>query len=484
MRRGIHYAHFSEPRKGSSQGQLHSLGHQDGTGCRDGPDPGGWPKLDVHLLRASARLSLEEFAALCGTEPTLVERWEQEYRAPPLVARVLRALAGELGAVDPAWDAWRIAGGQLWHRDEACGYAPAHVLGMHWLQEINAALRGRLRVLGQEIPPALVGPWAAGLPDYVRESRREASAQSESHQNQEQRQAAKVRVRASLEPEPVSKRAAVNHRGGLALSKPVITAGVRRAIGASLLPGGRPSLAGQEASSGVAESSNVSASSKAFGDVAVSAGVKRKRTGKVSVAGQESVRQRQASGIHARGPAATEVSSPSALPINFSSGITIPSSNGETFEFLRPDGPAGVPRPLACGAKRLLPPPSVSTRKAPDVQVPAALAQPVYSPITAGPRPNRAQATVAGIASNTTPVSNSNRTRDNFAPGPEGDSARDPPREHILVQAQRATVAPRLEHQRRTDNRDIHYAHFMDLRSASKAEDRLALSQPISFATG
>lgn len=67
-------------------------------------------------LRRSCLLSRRAAAALLGVSVDTVRRWDRgRQRVPWSAVRLLRLQRlGDLGALAPAWDGWRIDGDALW----------------------------------------------------------------------------------------------------------------------------------------------------------------------------------------------------------------------------------------------------------------------------------------------------------------------------------------------------------------------------------
>lgn len=67
-------------------------------------------------LRLSCFLSQRATAEFLGVSVATVRRWDRgQRRVPWIVVRLLRLMRlGDLGALAPAWDGWRLDGDALW----------------------------------------------------------------------------------------------------------------------------------------------------------------------------------------------------------------------------------------------------------------------------------------------------------------------------------------------------------------------------------
>lgn len=185
---------------------------------------------DLDLLRQVAKVSAQEAAECLGLDEQTYRQKEANRALPALFVDYLALKSGDLGRLSKGWSGWVFANDRLFPPDYATGFDPVHILNIHWLQEINAALRGRLRGLGQEVPDEFYGP-AAGSPAYGQTS----SA------GRKEKPVYKEGGRHAGSPSEIGRATAPAQARSLALLKQPI-----EACGASLHPGGSPSLARQE----------------------------------------------------------------------------------------------------------------------------------------------------------------------------------------------------------------------------------------------
>ena len=69
-------------------------------------------------------------------------RWMAgETRIPVHVVRLARILSGELAEIAPAWNGWRLVGGELVDPEGVC-HTPASVRAWHWTRLELQLLRG------------------------------------------------------------------------------------------------------------------------------------------------------------------------------------------------------------------------------------------------------------------------------------------------------------------------------------------------------
>lgn len=68
--------------------------------------------------------------AVLGVSPKTLARWERDNQAPAVVVRLLRLFCGELGALSPAWQGWRLAGDRIYPPGDSRGWAAGFVLAL------------------------------------------------------------------------------------------------------------------------------------------------------------------------------------------------------------------------------------------------------------------------------------------------------------------------------------------------------------------
>lgn len=68
--------------------------------------------------------------AVLGVTPKTLHRWERDNQAPAAVVRLLRLFCGELGALSPDWQGWRLAGDRIYAPGDARGWSAGFVLAL------------------------------------------------------------------------------------------------------------------------------------------------------------------------------------------------------------------------------------------------------------------------------------------------------------------------------------------------------------------
>lgn len=125
---------------------------------RSAPQPAPERPPDLSDLRAQTGLSVSDVSRQYGTKRSRVQGWLKDADSAPLAfVTWLRITSGDLGALSAVWSGWRLHNHKLWAPEEASGYDPQHVTDRHWLLQINAALRARLRQAGIEPHPDASG---------------------------------------------------------------------------------------------------------------------------------------------------------------------------------------------------------------------------------------------------------------------------------------------------------------------------------------
>jgi hypothetical protein len=90
------------------------------------------------------RMSAHRLAVLCGVTERQARRWRAARRLPAKYLALLEQRAGELGALDAAWNGWRLFRGELIDRD-GNRYRPGDVVAIplrrQQLQELERRAR-------------------------------------------------------------------------------------------------------------------------------------------------------------------------------------------------------------------------------------------------------------------------------------------------------------------------------------------------------
>jgi transcriptional regulator with XRE-family HTH domain len=87
--------------------------------------------LDLRRLRLHAGLIDDAKAcAVLGVTPKTLHRWERDNQAPAAVVRLLRLFCGELGALSPEWQGWRLAGDGIYPPGDSRGWVAGFVLAL------------------------------------------------------------------------------------------------------------------------------------------------------------------------------------------------------------------------------------------------------------------------------------------------------------------------------------------------------------------
>lgn len=90
-------------------------------------------------------VTAKELALIAGVHITTARRWKRNPDALPARAeKALRALSGELGAIDPAFKGWRLIRGEI-VSPEGWSFRPGEVRAIPFHRQQIAELRTRLR---------------------------------------------------------------------------------------------------------------------------------------------------------------------------------------------------------------------------------------------------------------------------------------------------------------------------------------------------